>query len=61
MHFMVAIKNRYGLLVRDMLIRGADVNMRIGDRGDTVLGMAIRQGCLKVVRMLLEGKRVEDE
>ncbi|ESZ93263.1 ankyrin 2,3/unc44 [Sclerotinia borealis F-4128] len=50
----MAVKCGYELLVRDMVGKGGDLNMKVGENGDTVLGVAVREGHVNVVMILLE-------
>ncbi|KAI9642399.1 hypothetical protein NHQ30_009203 [Ciborinia camelliae] len=48
----MAIKKGYGLLVRDMIGKGGDAKMKIGENEDTILDIAVREGHVKVMRVL---------
>ncbi|KAM3087363.1 hypothetical protein ACMFMG_001460 [Clarireedia jacksonii] len=50
----LAAKKGFELVVRDLLGKGADVDMRSGVNDDTLLGIAAREGKEGVVKVLLE-------
>ncbi|KAB8299009.1 hypothetical protein EYC80_001141 [Monilinia laxa] len=50
----MAIRKGYELLTRDIVEKGGDTNVKLGENGDTVLSLAVREGHLKVVEVLLK-------